>query len=275
MFIESILKRIIKHYVKKEIVPIENQIDSNRALYGKVALIAGGSGGIGFSIARKFLESGCKIIIAGTSLEKLTRSKQELNSEDVAILQLDYLHPELFEEKVAQAKDIFGKIDIFVSSSGVHTERVDFWNVSPSEYDRVMNINLKGAFFMCQSLGRYMQESCIKGNILLVSSSRGNEPAWSPYGISKWCLNGFTQGLAKMMTPLGITVNAIAPGSTATELIGIKDGDSIASEENKIGRLIMPFEIGTLAALLVSESGKMINGEVIHISGGRGLWDIR
>jgi 3-oxoacyl-[acyl-carrier protein] reductase len=275
MIIKSILKRIIKHYVKKEIVPIENQIDSNRTLYGKVALIAGGSGGIGFSIARKFLESGCKIIIAGTSLEKLNHRKQELNSEDAAVLQLDYLHPELFEEKVAQAKNIFGKIDIFVSSSGVHTERVDFWNVSPSEYDRVMNINLKGAFFMCQSLGRYMKENCINGNILLVSSSRGNEPAWSPYGISKWSLNGFTQGLAKMMTPLGITVNAIAPGSTATELIGIKEGDSIASEENKLGRLIMPCEVGTLAVLLVSESGKMINGEVVHISGGRGLWDIR
>ena len=77
------------------------------------------------------------------------------------------------------------------------------------------------------------------------------------------------------MSPYGIVVNTIAPGATATQLLGIEKGDSIYSEENSEGRLIMPEEIGTLAKLLVSDAGRMIVGETIHISGGRGTFDIR
>lgn len=120
-----------------------------------------------------------------------------------------------------------------------------------------------------------MKENKIKGSILIVSSSRGSEPAWSPYGISKWGLKGLVEGLGKMLIPYGINVNAIAPGSTATGLIGIKEGDSITSEENGMNRLIMPDEVATLAKLLVSDAGKMIDGEVVHIAAGRGTFDIR
>ena len=120
-----------------------------------------------------------------------------------------------------------------------------------------------------------MKENYVKGSILLVSSSRGSEPAFSPYGISKWGLKGLTEGLGKMLIPYGINVNAIAPGSTATGLIGFQEGDSITSNENGMNRLIMPDEVATLAKLLVSDTGKMIDGEVIHISGGRGTFDIR
>ena len=83
------------------------------------------------------------------------------------------------------------------------------------------------------------------------------------------------QGLAQILFEDGITVNAIAPGSTATALIGINEGDSIYTNENKIGRFIMPTEVASLAKLLVSGSGKMISGETIRISAGRGVWDIR
>ena len=140
-----------------------------------------------------------------------------------------------------------------------------------------MNINLRGPFFLCQAFAEYMtkDKSVDKKHILLVSSSRGSEPAWSPYGISKWALNGLTQGLAQMLLPHDIIVNAIAPGSTATELIGVKEGDSITITENKVGRLAMPDEIANLAKLLVSPAGDMIVGETVHISGGRGVMDIR
>lgn len=120
-----------------------------------------------------------------------------------------------------------------------------------------------------------MEKSNIRGSILIISSSRGSEPAWSPYGISKWGLKGLTKGLAKIFVPFGINVNSIVPGSTATELIGIKTGENIFSEENDMNRLIMPDEIATLAKLLVSDAGKMINGEIIHIAVGRGSFDIQ
>ena len=114
-----------------------------------------------------------------------------------------------------------------------------------------------------------------KSHILIISSSRGSEPAWSPYGISKWALNGLIRGLAQMLLPYGIIVNGISPGATATELIGIKEDDSIYSTENGEGRLIMPDEIANVAKLLVGPAGDMIVGETIHVSGGRGVFDIR
>lgn len=78
-----------------------------------------------------------------------------------------------------------------------------------------------------------------------------------------------------MLIPYGINVNAIAPGPTATGLIGIKEGASITSEENGMNRLVMPDEVATLAKLLVSDAGKMIDGEIVHIAAGRGTFDIR
>lgn len=188
---------------------------------------------------------------------------------------MDYSCPDTFNSVVQEVVSKHGRLDIFISSAGVHTENVDFWSMIPAEFDRVMNINLKGAFFACQYVGKYMKENKIKGSILVVSSSRGSEPAWSPYGISKWGLKGLVEGLGKMLIPYGINVNAIAPGSTATGLIGIKEGDSITSEENGMNRLIMPDEVATLAKLLVSDAGKMIDGEVVHIAAGRGTFDIR
>ena len=84
-----------------------------------------------------------------------------------------------------------------------------------------------------------------------------------------------TKGLANMLVSEGIIVNAIAPGSTATPLLGIKDGDSIYSTDNKLKRMITPNEIGIYAKILVSDAGDMLVGETIHISGGRGVINIR
>lgn len=178
-------------------------------------------------------------------------------------------------ENVKKAIDEFGRIDIVIYSAGVHTENVDFFTMTPEEFDRIIDINLKGAYFICQAFGKYMIEQRIHGHMLLVSSSRGSEPAWSPYGVSKWALNGLTKGLAQMLLPHGIVINTIAPGSTATELIGIKEGDNLYSNENATHRLITPDEVAQIAKVMVSDTANMIAGEVIHVSAGRGCFDIR
>ena len=268
----DIKNRIKKFFLKKELVPIIYQIEKEKIFENKVALISGGTGGIGLSIAKKLNEVGCKIIITGTNEERIKKIKKEYGFEAIV---MNYSNVERFEDIIKEIVEKYGKIDIFINSVGVHTENVDFWTMNSDEYDRVININLKGTFFACQKIGKYMKDNEIKGSILLVSSSRGSEPAWSPYGISKWGVNGLTKGLAQLLTPYGINVNAIAPGVTATELIGIKNGDSINTCENKMNRLIMPEEVAELSKFLVSESGKMISGEIIHISAGRGTFDIR
>lgn len=92
------------------------------------------------------------MILAGTNLDKLKDTIDNLNTSNAAILELNYLKLESFDAKIEEADKIFGNIDIFVSSAGVHTEGVDFWKVTGEEYDRVMNINLKGTF----TAGKYI-----------------------------------------------------------------------------------------------------------------------
>lgn len=269
MGLKSILKKLL---IKREYIPIFHPISSADEFFGKVALISGGSGGIGLAIAKSLAESGAKVIVAGTNENKLNKIRRDTNLDTII---MDYSLPETFESIIDEIANKYGKIDIFISSAGVHTENPNFWRLTSQEFDRIIDINLKGVYFACQAVGKYMRDNKIKGSILLVSSSRGSEPAWSPYGISKWGLKGITEGLGQLFIPFGINVNSIAPGSTATGLIGINEGDSISSDENGMNRLIMPDEVATLAKLLVSDAGKMIDGEVVHISAGRGTFDIR
>lgn len=180
-----------------------------------------------------------------------------------------------FDKKISEASNIFGKIDILINSAGVHSENMDYWNMTEPEFDRIMNINLKGVYFFTRSAAKYMKDLGNRGSIIFISSSRGSEPAWSPYGISKWGLNGMVKGLAKTLYQYGLNVNAIAPGSTATSLLGYKKGESIYVNDNSACRFIMPVEVANLAVLLASDAGIMINGEIIHISSGRGSYDIR
>lgn len=278
MGIKSSIKKMIKSLKEKELIPIQHDVDSNNMLKNKIAVIIGGSGGIGLAIAKSFYESGCKVILCGTNQAKLERCLEKFdNSENVRTMIFDIADIDKFKEKIEIAASIFGKIDILVNSAGIHTENVDFFTMTSNEYDRVMDVNIKGVYFICKEFVEYMKKHKAKEkkHILLISSSRGSEPAWSPYGVSKWALNGLTKGLAQLLLPYGIIVNAIAPGSTATELIGVKAGDSINSQENGNNRLIMPVEVANIAKMLVSSSGDMIVGEIIHVSGGRGVFDIR
>jgi len=171
-----------KTLYRKEYIPIAHPVSTKNEFNGRVALISGGSGGIGLSIAKSLRESGCDVVVAGTNEKKLSRIKDELGFD---IVVMDYLKPDTFNSVISEVIEKHNRINIFISSTGVHTENIDFWSMNSSEFDRIININLKGAFFACQSIGKYMKDNKIKGSILLVSSSRGSEPAWSPYGISK------------------------------------------------------------------------------------------
>jgi NAD(P)-dependent dehydrogenase (short-subunit alcohol dehydrogenase family) len=261
------------------VVPIEVPVSKEKLLKNKVALISGGSGGIGMAIAESLLESNCKVILAGTNLEKLSKCEEKLenkfNPNAIKFVIFNLLNIDKFDEYLNNAILKFGKIDIFVNSAGVHIENVNFWTVTPEQFDRVMDIDLKGVYFSCIKVAKYWVKSNMKGHILLISSSRATEPEWSPYGISKLGVNGMTKGLAQVLIDKNIIVNCIAPGSTATPLLGIHTGDSIYTEDNHFHRMIMPREVATYAKLMVSAAGDMLAGETINVSAGRGVWNIR
>ena len=271
-------RKIVKSLRKKEIISVPQVVDYNGFLKDKLFCVLGGTGGIGFAVAKSVLQFGGKIVLTGTNEKKLSEKKSDLekiSEKRIYSLVLNMNEIEKFENKIEEITSLAGKIDGFIIASGVHTENVDFWKMNETEFDRVMDINLKGTYFFCQAAAKYFVHNKIKGKILLVSSSRGNEPAWSPYGISKWGINGMTRGLAKILSSYGITVNTIDPGTTATHLVNYKEGESIYSEENAFGRMITVEEVGNLAAFLLSDGGNMMSGEVIHISGGRGVFDVR
>lgn len=275
--IKSALKSAVRSARKKDLMAIDKVVPAVEVLEGKVAFIAGGSGGIGMAIAEILLDAGAKVVLGGTRREKLDACIEKLGHEGkVSSAVLNIRDSDGLEEAVAKASASFGGIDILVVSSGVHTEDVDFWTMTPEEFDRVMSVNLSGAYFLCRAVAKDMIDNGKrKGHILLVNSCRGYEPAWSPYGISKWGLRGLTRGLAQALLPHGIIVNGIAPGSTATPLIGVDEGESIASGENGVGRLAIPREIAAWARMLVGPEGDMVVGETILVSGGRGCIDIR
>lgn len=274
MSIQRKVENIIMLLKKKKLISIPKVVDASLLLEGKVALVVGGTGGIGNSISQALLSCGCKVIISGSSQKSFKKVDTQLEN-NVGKLIFDLSSIESYQIKIEEAANIFGKIDILICSAGVHSENFGYFDMTEDEYDRVLGINLKAPFFLCQSFAKYIIRNNMKGHICIVSSSRGSEPAYSPYGISKWGLNGLIKGLAQELIPYGIVVNGVAPGSTATPLIGVSKKGSIATIDNSVGRLALPEEVANVVQMLVGETGNMIVGEIIHISGGRGVFDIR
>lgn len=272
---KKVISNISRTVRAKDVVAIERELPNKNLLAGKVVLISGGSGGIGMAAASLLHESGASIVLAGTNEGKLRKCAEKIGGSRVRAVVINYSDPNEIKSAVNNAIEQYGRIDVYIHAAGVHTENVDPWAMTPSEYERVMRVNLEGAYFSTQAIAKHMIHNGIKGHILLVNSSRGFEPAWSPYGISKWGLRGMTEGFAQLLLPHGIIVNGIAPGSTATTLIGVSEGDSIDTLDNGVGRMATPYEIATWIKMLVAGTGDMVVGETILVSGGRGSIDIR
>lgn len=268
--IKNGLRAIISMLKEEKKIPIPVAVGEDNKLQGKIALITGGSSGIGAAMAKEFIRCGGKVIIAGTNEERLRNVVQEIGG-NVRYIVLNVLEVQKMPDKIKEASELFPekRIDILVNSAGVVVQN-DFMDMTEQEYDRIMDINAKGSFFMSQAIGRFMIENNIRGHILNVTSSSALRPAWTPYQMSKWAMRGFTMGLADKLLPYGIVVNAIAPGPTATPMLGKKKGDSIDSN-NPSGRYAMPSEIAALAAFMVSDMGNMIVGDTFYMTGGSGI----
>jgi NAD(P)-dependent dehydrogenase (short-subunit alcohol dehydrogenase family) len=276
--IKQWLRAIVLIFKTEKKIPIPEPINCARVLEGKVALITGGSGGIGYSIAESFIRSGCKVIIAGTKEEKLLECQKKLekvisDSKTGAIEHIVINMSDISSllSKIKTAGKLFeeNKIDILVNSAGIGVKHT-FMDIDENEYDNIMDVNVKGTFFICQAMGKYMIERKIKGHILNLSSSSALRPAWTPYEMSKWSIRGFTIGLADTLLPYGIIVNAIAPGPTLTPMLEKREGDSIYNEMSPSGRFAMPSEIASLATFMVSDFGNLIVGDTYYITGGSG-----
>lgn len=273
--IKRLVLRIISLFKQKNYIPIVTQASNEKMFEGKTALVVGGSGGIGIAIAKKLMASGCTVIITGTNEAKLKIIANENGIERFAVLNLKDISN--FSKKISEIENDFGCLDILVCCSGIHVKRGNFnyLTVSPEEYDSIMDVNMKGTYFICQNIAKQMIQNKKNGHILVISSSRSAEPSWSPYSLSKRSLNGYIEGMAKELLQYGIVVNGIAPGPTATSMQGEAINGSIYTNQTLSERLTLPEEVAEYACMLVSPLGNTIVGQTLFMSSGRGIIDIR
>ncbi len=251
--------------ITKVLVPTTN----DKMLDGKNAIIIGGTGGIGVAIASRLRDSGCNVIITGRDQQKVDKVAEGIGAgARGAALNIGNISE--MRERLPEIIKMFdnAKVDILVNSAGLISS-TSFLELSEKEWDSVMDANIKGLYFATQIVANDMIKNGVKGHILNISSASSLRPAWGPYQISKWALNGFTKGVADVLLPYGIICNAIAPGPVSTPMMG-KNGDDLFNITNPSGRCAAPEEIANLALLMVSSMGDYIVGETYVMSGGGG-----
>lgn len=247
-------------------------------LKGKVALVTGAGSQIGFgrAICLTLAQEGCNIIvndIDGENAEKTASSLRELGCRSVAI-KADVTKRTEVEEMVKKSLDLFGKIDILVNNAGAMVQPKPFVEQEEDIWDREIALNLKGAMICSQAVLPHMMERRY-GKIINISSGavRRVFPYISTYIIAKGGLEVFTRSLAKMVAPLGIIVNCVAPGWALTNFV---KGDKEATRkaflpETPIGRETKPQDVANLVTFLASDLSEDIVGQVIGVDGGSTL----
>lgn len=270
----------LKSFLKKKLVRVQKEkvlipCFEGDILKGRKALITGGSSGIGYSIAKSFLKNGASVVICGRNVDRLEKAKANLANEcncslsNITAVKLDISSVESMEKILTNfLQDNY--IDIFVNNAGINFGNL-FPETSEEDYDKVLNTNLKGMYFISQVITKYMVENNIRGNILNVTSSSSLRPGISPYIISKWGERSLTLGMAKKYLPYGIVVNGLAPGSTLTPMLKSNSDNDLNLDYSPSGRYAAPEEIGNLATVLVSSMGRMIIGDTIYATGGAGV----
>lgn len=269
------IKRLFDKLRVEKITPITVPVLSGNLLIDRKALITGGNRGIGFAIADAFIKNGASIIITGRNKEALLSAKTKLLTENncpeslVNYFVLDNSQ-EINEDILRNFLIQSGKIDILVNNAGI-MNGCDYFDCTQENFDNVISTNLKSTFFISQVFSKYMIDNNISGNILNICSSSCIRPGDSPYVLSKWSMRSLTLGLAEKLLPYNIIVNGLAPGPTATDMLGKTENDSLLLETKPLGRLILPEEIANLAVVLVSNLGKIVVGDTLFATGGSAL----
>ena len=242
-------------------------------LKDKVAIITGGSRGIGFATAQAFLREGATVIIAASSQQSADKAAKELQNQfpDAKIGAISPKLNDLQDVKAAFAKvrQEFGCVDILVNNAGV-SESTPFTEYTEEEFDRVMDLNIKGVFNSTRAAVECMSARG-KGVILSTSSmvSIYGQPSGVAYPTSKFAVNGLTVSLARELGPKGIRVNAVAPGIIETDMMKAVPKEVIEPliAQVPLRRLGQPEDIANAFVFLASDEASYITGVVLSVDG--------
>lgn len=279
------IRKIVRHMRRrmqafmnrwKKAVPVYIPVLESRLLEGRKALITGGTGGIGYAIAKAYVNAGASVVITGRNEMRVNEAVDKLKAEcekssGIYGLVLDNCAVSNFREKILACAEMLGGLDILVNNAGV-VKGMGLGSTQEADYDVIMDTNLKGAYFLSQACASFWREmKNVKANILNVCSASSLRPGQNPYILSKWGLRSLTLELARSYTRDGIVVNAIAPGPTDTDSMMQMGAGGIDWEKNPANRFVTRTEIANLAVVLVSDLSRMVVGDVVYASGGAGV----
>jgi glucose 1-dehydrogenase len=248
----------------------------SKRLEGKVAAITGGNQGIGLGIAERFIQEGAAVSICYRSdkegAERVVEGLRTGGGKAVAI-QADVSKLVDGLRFVSESVSQLGGLDILVNNAGVE-KRANFWDVTEADYDFVLNVNLKGLFFVTQAAVRYLMQAKRAGKIINISSVHEELPFphFTSYCASKGGLKMITRNLSIELAPLNITINNIAPGAIETPINKnlLNDPVKLKSllENIPLRRLGKPEDVASIAAFLASEESSYVTGTTFVVDGG-------
>ena len=263
MSIKSRLNHLVSfllHGVPKPVYANISYLSPNETLRGKKVVITGGGRGLGFSMAKKFVAEGAEVLIAGRNIKVLEESAKKLECK---YLQLDVSNPSEFDAFMDKAEELLGGLNVLVNNAGISLHENTFFDVTPETFDKQVDTNFKGAFFLTQTFIRHIKNTDTKACVLFVSSETGDTMDFRPYGFTKAAINSMVQGLAYLFAKEGIRVNAVAPGITASDMTGLSTEGDISYRGNISGRVYMPEEVAEVAAFLISDAAGCVSGQII------------
>jgi len=256
-----------------------NSHEKSGKLAGRVGLITGGAQGIGRAIAERFQSEGAYVVLmdrdGATASETVRQLTEHRPSAPTIFLQADLSDPDQVHRAIDDLKNRYGRIDVLVNNAGIELDK-PIGQISACEWDRILNVNLRGAFLLVQHALSLFPES--GGTIVNISSIHATHafPHSIPYACSKAGLLALTRNLALELAPRRIRVNAICPGYIDTRLWEeylrhTPDPDAVASQTtalHPVGRRGLPADVAEAALFLASDGASFITGTNLVIDGG-------
>ncbi|MBW4840891.1 MAG: glucose 1-dehydrogenase [Paenibacillaceae bacterium] len=243
-------------------------------LAGKVALITGGSSGIGFSTAQLFLDEGAKVVITGRNPDNLKKAVEALDPANSIGVVSDASDPGSAEKAAAAAVEAFGGLDIVFANAGI-SGSTPLGSTDPSLFKRILDINVAGVFFTIQAASPHLREG---GSVILNGSvlAKAGSPGYAAYAASKGAVTSMARVLVSELAPRGIRVNTVVPGATRTPIWGDTAAPAFNQLEDYLKRSIPlnrmgePIELANTVLFLASDDSSFVNGAEISVDGGSG-----
>ncbi len=249
--------------------------DSLFSVQDRIVLVSGGSRGIGRALAKGLAERGARVMISGRDAATLQQTAHEISTGPhlVEFVVCDVAQPDEIVAMVDTVIKKYGRIDSLMNVAGINIrKRAEDYSVE--EFDKIIDINLKGAFLVAQQVGRRLIAQRTGGTIINIDSLNSFRPlkAVQPYAMSKAAISAMTRGLAMEWGEHGIRVNAIAPGFILTDLTQKLWSNPTMQAWNDANcpmkRLGQPEDLIGAAIFLVSDASKFLTGQVIYVDGG-------